>query len=120
MASMFLVRVAADVFHVWQSKRYKKMSAGAVKEAVRFFLKHKWAKQARRFVLAVACRFDAPPVIDAIEAARTALQARNIEFEPLDASKLTERMKPEPDLVDDFFGREWVEPICGLGRALRA
>jgi NACHT domain len=35
------------------------------------------------------------------------------EFEPLDASKLTERMKSEPTLVDDFFGREWVEPIWG-------
>jgi hypothetical protein len=108
-----LVRIADGVFHVWQSKRYKKISKGAVKEAVGFFLKHKWAKQARRFVLAIACGFESPAVIDAIEEARTALQAANIEFEALDASKLTERMKLEPALVDDFFGREWVEPICG-------
>src|SRR6202023_3344287 len=60
-----------------------------------------------------ACVFESPVVIDTIEAARTALQAKNVEFEPLDASKLTERMKSEPALVDDFFGREWVEPICG-------
>lgn len=108
-----LVRIADGAFHVWQSKRYKKISKGTVNGAVGFFLKHKWAKQAQRFVLAVACQFESPTVIDAIEAARTALQARHIEFEALDASKLTERMKTEPSLIDDFFGREWVEPICG-------
>jgi hypothetical protein len=108
-----LIRIAGGAFHVWQSKRYKNITKGAVNEAVGFFLKHKWAKQARRFVLAVACGFESPAVIDAIEAARTVLQAENIEFEALDASKLTERMRLEPALVDDFFGREWVEPICG-------
>lgn len=108
-----LVRVANGAFHVWQSKRYAKLSARAVNEAIDLFLKHKWAKQAQRFVLAVACDFDSPAVIDAIEAARTKLQAKNIEFEALDASKLTERMKSEPALVDDYFRREWVEPICG-------
>jgi NACHT domain len=108
-----LVRIPDGVFHVWQSKRYRRFYKGTVEEAVKFFLKHKWAKRARRFVLAVACRFDSPTVIDGIEAARTELQAKNVEFEPLDASTLTERLKSQPDLVDDFFGREWVEPICG-------
>jgi hypothetical protein len=108
-----LVRVANGAFHVWQSKRYAKLSARVVNEAIDLFLRHKWAKQAQRFVLAVACEFDSSAVIDAIEAARTKLQAKNIEFEALDASKLTERMKSEPALVDDFFRREWVEPICG-------
>jgi len=108
-----LIRIVDGAFHVWQSKRYKKISKATVNEAVAFFLKHKWAKQARRFVLAVACQFESPAVIDAIEAARTALRARNIEFEALGASELTERMKSETALVDDFFGRAWVEPICG-------
>ena len=108
-----LVRTQGGDFQVWQSKRHKRVSKSTVEEAVGFFLKHKWAKQARRFVLTVACKFEAPSVIDAIEAARTELEDKNIEFEPLDASKLTERMKSEPDLIDDFFGRDWVEPICG-------
>src|SRR5260370_31552612 len=49
-----LVRMPDGTFHVWQSKRYKSISRSAVNEAVRFFLKHKWATQATRFVLAVA------------------------------------------------------------------
>jgi hypothetical protein len=108
-----LVRVEGGDFNVWQSKRYKKISKATVKDAVSFFLEHKWATQARRFVLAVACSFDSPKVVEAIEAACTELHAKNIAFEALDRPKLTERLKSEPDLVDDFFGREWVEPICG-------
>ena len=108
-----LVRVENGDFNVWQSKRYRTMSKTTVKEAVRFFLKHKWAKQARRFVLAVACSFDSRMVVEAIETARAELASKNVAFEAIDGPKLTERLKSQPDLVDDFFGREWVEPICG-------
>ena len=107
-----LVRMPDSTFHVWQSKRYKSISKSAINEAVRFFLRHKWAKQATRFVLAVACEFKSPGVVEAIEEARTTLKARNIEFDALDASKLTERLRTEPALVDDFFRRPWVEVIC--------
>ena len=114
-----LVRKPDGAFHVWQTKRYKSISKSVVKEAVTFFLKHKWAGQAARFVLALACEFTSPGVVEAIEEARTTLKARNIEFEALDASKLTERLRTEPELVDDFFRRPWVEAICppeALGR----
>ena len=57
-----LVRKPDGRFHVWQSKRYKSISKSTVNEAVRFFLNHKWAKQAARFVLAVACEFKSPEV----------------------------------------------------------
>ena len=107
-----LVRMPDGAFHVWQSKRYKSISKSAVIEAIRFFLKHKRSKQAARFVLAVGCEFKSAGVVEAIEKARTALRAKNIEFEALDASKLTERLRTEPELVDDFFRRPWVEVIC--------
>jgi hypothetical protein len=107
-----LVRMPDGTFHVWQSKRYKSISKSAVIETIWFFLKHKWSKQATRFVLAVACEFKSPGVVEVIEEARTALRAKNIEFEALDASKLTERLRTEPELVDDFFERPWVEVIC--------
>ena len=107
-----LVRMPDVTFHVWQSKRYKVISKSAVIKAIRFFLKHKWSKQATRFVLAVACEFKSPGVVEAIEEGRTDLRAKNIEFEALDASKLTERLRTEPELVDDFFERPWVKVIC--------
>ena len=107
-----LVRTPDGVFNVWQSKRHKSITKAGIEAAVRHFLKRKWGQQAARFVLAVACEFDSPAVVEAIEAARTVLQAKNIEFEALDAAKLTERIKTEPELVDDFFGRPWAEAVC--------
>jgi hypothetical protein len=107
-----LVCMPDNAFHVWQSKRYKSISKAAIKAAVQDFLARKWGQQASRFVLAVACEFSSPAVVDAIETARTALQAHTIAFDALDASKLTQLLKNEPELVDDFFGRPWAEAVC--------
>jgi len=107
-----LVRMPNGSFHVWQSKRYKSITKTGINAAVRCFLDQKWGQEAARFVLAVASEFSSPAVVEAIEAARTALQARNIAFEALDASKLTLQLRTEPELVDDFFGRPWAEAIC--------
>lgn len=107
-----LVRLPDGTYHVWQSKRHKSISKTKIDAAVQYFLRRKWGQRATRFVLAVACEFSSPAVIDAIEAARDKLRARNIEFEPLDASQLTQQLKNEPVLIDDFFKRYWVEAIC--------
>ena len=31
----------------------------------------------------------------------------------MESSQISERLKDHPDLVDDFFGREWVRTFCG-------
>ncbi|MEH2567133.1 NACHT domain-containing protein [Bradyrhizobium sp. AZCC 2289] len=107
-----LVRLPDGTYHVWQSKRHTSISKAKIDAAVQYFLRRKWAQRATRFVLAVACEFSSPAVIDAIEAARDKLRARNIDFEALDASHLTQQLKDEPIVVDDFFKRQWVEAIC--------
>jgi hypothetical protein len=107
-----LVRVPDGAFYVWQSKRHESISKAKIEAAVQYFLSRKWAKQATRFVLAVGCEFSSPAVVEAIEAARDKLHARNIEFEPLDATELTQRLRNDAELIDDFFGRPWAEAIC--------
>lgn len=62
-----LVRMPDGAFHVWQSKRYRSITKTGIKSAVQYFLKHKWGQQAARFVLAVACEFSSPAVVEAIE-----------------------------------------------------
>lgn len=53
-----------------------------------------------------------PRVIDAIEKARTDLAARGIAFEPTFGKELAEKLKNEAEIIDDFFGRPWVERVC--------
>src|SRR5258708_29625879 len=61
-----LVRRPDGAFHVWQSKRYKSITKAGIKAAVRYFLERKWGQQAARFVLAVACEFSSPAIVEAI------------------------------------------------------
>lgn len=63
-----LVRLTDGTFEVWETKRHRKFKPADVSAAIRLFLKHKWAAQAKKFVLAVACELDATTVVDAIEA----------------------------------------------------
>jgi hypothetical protein len=107
-----LVRLADGTYHVWQSKRHKGISKAKIKNAVDFFLKRKWSREATRFVLAVSCDLSSPSVVEAIEAARDRLSARGIEFEALGPTQLTQRLIVEPELIDDFFGRPWAQAVC--------
>ena len=107
-----LVRMTDGGFRVWQCKRHKSIKKAEIEAAVRHFLARKWGQDAARFVLAVGCEFSSPAVVEAVEAARTKLLRRNIAFEAIDASQLTQQLKTEPELVDDFFGRPWAEALC--------
>jgi hypothetical protein len=63
-----------------------------------------WA--GKKFVLAVACEAANPKAIDEIEKARPKLDSQGIAFEPMFGKELSERLKTEPEIIDDFFGRQ--------------
>jgi hypothetical protein len=107
-----LVRLTDGNFEVWQTKRYRNFKPANVRAAIRLFLKHKWAAQAKKFVLAVACELDAIAVVEAIETGRNQLHEKSIDFEPLGATQLTDRLRTEPIIIDDFFDRPWVTAVC--------
>ncbi|MCI0429911.1 MAG: NACHT domain-containing protein [Rhodospirillales bacterium] len=107
-----LVRLGNGSYEVWQTKRYKSITSSVVTAAIDLFLAHKWAAQAKRLVLAVACDLDSTTVVEAIEKGAARLAAKSIVLEPLDRNKLTDRLRSEPEIVDDFFDRPWTEAIC--------
>ncbi|WP_287070794.1 restriction endonuclease [Mesorhizobium sp.] len=107
-----LVRRTDGTYEVWQTKRYKKAAAADVKAALEIFLTHPWAEITRRFVLVFACALEETKAVESIEESRTSLSTRNIGFDPLDAIRLTARLIPYPEIIDDFFGRAWVEKVC--------
>ena len=107
-----LVRMKDGTFETWQSKRHKTFGSTQLKAAVKHFLGGAWAGQAKKFILAVACEATNPKVIDAIEKARSDLDSRGIAFEPMFGRELAERLTTESEIIDDFFGRQWVERVC--------
>ena len=100
-------------YTVWQCKRYKEFSPDLIKIAVSGFLEGSWAPKADKFVLAVSVKTEETKLAIAIESQGDRLRERNIQFLPLGITQISERLKDYPDLVDDFFGREWVREFCG-------
>jgi hypothetical protein len=114
---IFVRQSNSDRYVVWQSKRHRRFDASKVKSAVRKFMEGPWAERADRFVLCTSASLTETGVADAVEEAAATLRARNIVFDPRGDEKLSELLKDEPAIVDDFFDRPWVRAFCGADAA---
>lgn len=109
-------RGSAD-YAVWQSKRRKSFGPIHVKAAVDDFLGGEWADKADRFVLCVQASLGSTQTLRGVEAQTARLSRKGIEFVPMDGERLSLELKSQPEIVDDFFGRPWVEWFCGASAA---
>lgn len=108
-----LVRRAAGDYVTWQCKRYQEITETNLKNAVTKFLDGDWAKRTKVFRLAVAPSLNATELVEEIERQRVRLNPVGVTFEALDCHGLSGLLKNHPKLVDDFFGRPWVEVFNG-------
>ena len=100
-------------YSVWQCKRYRKVKPSTIEDAVSAFLRGSWASRARHFAIALTVSTEDVKLAEVIEEQAARLRGENINFLPLGISELSAGLKDFPDLVDDFFGREWVRRFCG-------
>jgi hypothetical protein len=107
------VRRVTGGYATWQCKRYQEVTTTDIKNAVTKFLEGEWANRTKLFRLAVAPSLNATGLAEEIERQRRRCEGVNITFEPLDRDRLSLMLKDHPDLVDDFFGRSWVEAFNG-------
>ena len=105
---IYVRRRESSRYSVWQCKRYQKFHRSLVEKTVSDFLNGSWAPKTDEFVLAASVKTEEANLAEAIETQANRLRERNIEFLPLGITQISERLKDIPDLVDDFFGREWV------------
>jgi len=100
----------------FQCKRVENFGAADVKKAVTKFEEGPWAQRALEFTLCVASSLENTQVVEAIVEERARLADRSIRFAVWDGSQsgaLNVRLKALPEIVDDFFGREWVRIFNG-------
>jgi hypothetical protein len=108
---------AGRSFVALQSRRVKSLTAASITSAVRDFLAGEWADQCFRFYYATSSSLRDTNLDAAIRSARDILAKNGIEFEPWGAEELATRLRDQPRLVDDFFGRAWAIEFCGEDRA---
>ncbi|MGH7990389.1 MAG: NACHT domain-containing protein [Limisphaerales bacterium] len=110
---IYVRRTSDGGYSTWQCKRYSDFSASDLEKAVSKFLENDWAKRSDVFHLAVTVSLSSTDLAKAVEKQAQICRTKGIEFVPQDIERLSDRLKKHPDLVDDFFGRSWVEAFCG-------
>ena len=116
---IYVRRPESSKYSVWQCKRYKAFRPSLVEGAVSDFLNGAWVSKTDEFVLAVTVNTEEANLAEAIETQAERLHGQSIQFLPLGITEISERLKDHPDLVDDFFGREWTKTFCGEEAAAR-
>lgn len=107
------IRLSGDKYDVWQCKRYKSASDTTIKNVVSAFKKGDWVGKTDRLCLCISAPTDDTKVQDEIEKQATKLKKLGITFLVWGPDTLSGMLKEHPELVDDFFGRKWVEVFLG-------
>ena len=110
---LYARRRFAEKYTVYQCKREHDFGPAKIKEAVTKFLEGEWASTSDTFVLCTTESLRSTPRTDEVERQRSMLRDRGIALETWDSSELSPKLKGLPNLVDDFFSREWVRVFCG-------
>ncbi|QBE67496.1 hypothetical protein EWM63_24630 [Pseudoduganella lutea] len=96
-------RRADGRYHCLQAKRHRNFSATKLRDAIDLFLTGSWASRAAHFTIAVQASLRSVEVQEEIELQVARLSCRDIAFDALDGEDLTERLRAQPILVDDFL-----------------
>jgi hypothetical protein len=96
-----------------QSRRVKSLSAAKIKTAVDDLLKGEWAKKTAAFYFATSFDLQDTKLDTAVRAQTERLAKLKIDFVPWGVQEVSTLLKQQPRIVDDFFGRAWVERFCG-------
>lgn len=112
---IYIRKPSSSQYAVWQCKRYQPhtFQPSHIHHAVSDFLSGSWASKTDEFVLALSVKTEEASIAKVIETQASHLRERNIRFLPLGITQISKLLKAHPDLVDDFFGREWVPAFCG-------
>ena len=106
-------RLAGGGHICWQAKNRKNVGPSDIEKAVEDFLKGKWRSSAKRFVYCVRASLADTALQDTIEEQATRLLQKGIVFEGVNGIQLSEKLRSHLEIVDDFFGRNWLVAFAG-------
>jgi hypothetical protein len=106
-------RLTSGKYEVWQAKRYESITAGEIKAIIDTFRAGTWPARSEQLVLAVQASLADTKVQDAIEQESAALKDIGVTLIPRGGEELSDILRGHPELIDDFFGRGWVEAFLG-------
>lgn len=121
---LFARQKLSEKYRVYQCKRVANFGPADIRKAVSEFLSGNWIEKTEVFVLCTQDSMVPTQKADEIEKQNIVLKAKGITLLPWGAEELNAMLKGRPEVVNDFFGREWVKEFIGedaataLGRRL--
>ncbi|MEI6152621.1 MAG: NACHT domain-containing protein [Deltaproteobacteria bacterium] len=106
-----------EKYSVYQCKREKEFGPAKIKSAINKFVEGEWVNKTSIFVLCTMESLASRDRAEEFEAQANILKDKGIALLAWDNQQLSIRLKEIPNLVDDFFGREWVRSFCSLSHA---
>lgn len=100
-------------YHCLQAKRHREFGAAKLAAAADLFFEGEWSSKSTEFSIAVQTCLGSAAVQREIEKQAAKFAAQGIAFRVLDGEGLTAILREQPAIIDDFFGRGWVEAIAG-------
>ena len=96
-----------------QSRRVRSLTPTRIKKAVDDLLKGEWANRTAAFHFATSFDLQDTKLDASIREQTERLAKIGIVYVPWGVQEISALLKDQPRIVDDFFGRPWVERFCG-------
>jgi hypothetical protein len=106
-------RLQQRPYAVLQSRRVERLYPSGIKSAVADFLAGDWSDDTGTFFYATSFDLTDTRLDAALRESADRLAEVEIRFVPWGVVEVSELLRSLPRLVDDFFGRAWVEHFCG-------
>ncbi|MFK3990026.1 NACHT domain-containing protein [Psychrobacter sp. NPDC064578] len=97
----------------YQCKRYQTVTENDLEEAVNTFKKGEWFGKSDEFFFCTSCTLEKTQIQEKFLELKNKLIAHDIDFIKWDKIQISLMLKEYPQIVYDFFGREWVKAFNG-------
>lgn len=110
---IYAKKESAEKYTVYQCKKVQNFGPQKIINAINTFLEGGWVYNTEKFVLCTQERLNIKKREDEIIAQRKILNEKNISLKTWDKHGLDSELKKYPQLINDFFGEQWVRAFCG-------
>ena len=96
-----------------QCKKYKSLSVANFTKAVNLFKKETWYLKSDEFIFCTTFKMNKTQLQDKFNLLKTELKKDGVKLVKWDKIQICKILKSHPQIVYDFFGRQWVELFNG-------
>ncbi|MGA5193131.1 NACHT domain-containing protein [Streptomyces exfoliatus] len=100
-----------------QSKHVKNLAPSEIRAAVDRFVAGSWAPRSETFIYATTHSLTPTSLADELNRQADRLEGLGIQLVRWGRESIGDQLRQLPEVVDDFFGRAWVEVFCGATAA---